>query len=104
MYAMVSPYSPRLCNRTTAFHETKAKTQGQLNGNIRVARSEYGRIDVSKQRFNAYFIIWKKQNSPNINVELAKKWRENTAPPRFTVLTWVGQGIFTFQMNFFNFI
>lgn len=53
---------------TTPFREKKAKTQGQLNGNVKLAGNEYGRLNVS--RHSAY-IISKKQTSPNyINVEV----------------------------------
>lgn len=43
------PVFSRLRDRTytTPFREKKAKTQGQLNGNVKLAGSEYGRINVS---------------------------------------------------------
>lgn len=44
------PEFSRLRDRTytTPFREKKVKTQGQLNGNVKLAGSEYGRINVRK--------------------------------------------------------
>ena len=40
----------RLRDRATPFRQTDVKTQGQLNGNKKVARSEYESLDVLQQR------------------------------------------------------
>lgn len=92
MNTMVSPCSPGCVIVPLLSAKQRPKPQGQLNGNRKVARGEYGRIDVT-QRLNAYFMKknYKKQNSPNQleNKKMAGKYRAAA----FTVLTRVGQGI-----------
>lgn len=93
MNTMVFPCSPGCVIVPLLSAKQRPKSQGQLNGNMRVARGEYGRIDVLKQWLNAYFMKknYKKQNSLNQleNKKMAGKYRAAA----FTVFTGVGQGI-----------
>ena len=81
---------------TTPFREKKAKTQGQLNGNVKLAGSEYGRINVS---IDTALILYRRNRT--LQIILMSTWYQlcnwknggkSTARPRprFVVLTGVG--------------